>query len=246
MSNRYDWMNKPIRKVAIIGGSPSRTQAPFADMSWDIWAFSNRRFRMSRVTRWFEIHAKKAMQRDFRKTKTRRSFQEHWAFLQRATCPVYMQKSHRAIPTSVRHPLSAAVERFGRCFTSSASYLVALAIMEQYEGIGLWGVDLTIPHHFVHQHQALGYLLSIARQEGIHVYLPNTSRIVIPAEPRFVPTRYLYGYDWNAPNAWWNKRRRKRRRRCAVLRYAARRRSRSSLRKANKRRSRTRRKRRSL
>src|SRR5690606_1531584 len=45
------------RKVAIVGGGPTRRYAPYRDESWEIWAFSSRRSRYPRVTRWFEIHS---------------------------------------------------------------------------------------------------------------------------------------------------------------------------------------------
>lgn len=199
------WMGKPIKKVAIVGGSQSRKYAPFDDPTWDIWAFSNRRLPIPRVTRWYEIHAVQSLRR-LRRTPSRRDFKEHWSLLRRQKCPVYMQRTHKDIPNSVAYPLDEAIAEFGRCFTSSASYAVAMAIMEGYQGIGLWGVDLTIRKHYVYQRRAIEYLLSVARIRGIKVYLPPTSRLKVPKRPRPVRTKILYGYDWNAPGAWWKKR----------------------------------------
>src|SRR5690606_31825902 len=45
------------KKVAIVGGGPSRRLAPFGDETWDVWAFSSLRLKTPRVTRWFEMHA---------------------------------------------------------------------------------------------------------------------------------------------------------------------------------------------
>ena len=37
------------KKVAIVGGGPSRRLAPYSDPSWEIWAFSSRLYRYPRV-----------------------------------------------------------------------------------------------------------------------------------------------------------------------------------------------------
>ena len=50
-------MEEKPKKVAIVGGGPSRRRAPYDDETWEIWAFSSRAWRYPRVTRWFELHS---------------------------------------------------------------------------------------------------------------------------------------------------------------------------------------------
>ena len=45
------------RKVAIVGGANTRRLAPYADDTWEIWAYSSLRLTTPRITRWFEMHA---------------------------------------------------------------------------------------------------------------------------------------------------------------------------------------------
>lgn len=213
-----------LRKVAIVGGGNTRKKAPFDDESWEIWGFSSKAWRFPRVNRWFELHAMTDLrqQLSYRK-KGRRSFAGYMRFMRRLDCPVYMQKVHPTIPTSVAFPLDDVLARFGRCFTSSVSYMVALAMMEGVDVLGLWGVEVR-RREYLHQRPALKYLLSLARQEGITISLPAGSTIRIPTAPRPVTTRVLYAYDWRSPGAWWRARVRRRMRRMAQRRASTRKR----------------------
>lgn len=196
------------KKVAIIGGAKSRTQAPYHDPSWDIWAFSSLRLHTPRITRWFEMHALGDLKGQLRReTRYRRSFSSYMRFLSHLDRPVYMQRTHKAIPKSVKYPIRAALRNFGKCFTSTASYLIALAIMEGYGTIGVWGVHLVARRVYTRQRPEIEYLLGVAKRRGIKVYLPAGCPLRIPTKPVFVPTDILYGYDWQSPKAWWRKKR---------------------------------------
>lgn len=48
-------MNK---KVAILGKLVSKFNAPFDDMSWDIWTLNYHNEDLPRVTLWFDLHTK--------------------------------------------------------------------------------------------------------------------------------------------------------------------------------------------
>lgn len=207
-------MPPPTKKVAIIGGATSRSRAPYDDPSWDIWAFSSLRLHTPRITRWFEMHALEDLQAQLKKDTPRRlSYHSYLHFLQQLNCPIYMQCTHDHIPNSIPYPLQDALDSFGRCFTSTASYLIALAILEGYETMGIWGIHLTERSVYARQRPGVEYLLGVAKQRGLHVYLPEGSPLRIPASPVLTPTDILYGYDWTSPKAWWRKKRRKKTRR---------------------------------
>ena len=114
-------MDEKLKKVAIVGGGPSRRKAPFDDETWEIWAFSSRAWKYPRVTRWFELHSMIDLRDQLSTYRPgRRSYRGYMRMLRQMTCPVYMQKEHPAIPNSVTYPLDLALERFGRCFTSTS------------------------------------------------------------------------------------------------------------------------------
>lgn len=202
------------RRVAIVGGASSRTLAPYDDPAWEIWAFSSLRLKTPRFTRWFEIHALDDLREQLRRdTERRLSFTSYMRFLKSLDCPVYMQKRHADVPASVEYPLQQVLEHFGKCFTSTASYLIALAILEGYQTIGVWGVHLTERTVYARQRPGVEYLLGVAAQRGIEIVLPEGCPLRVPTRPVFPATEILYGYDWRSPRAWWRKRPRRRPRR---------------------------------
>lgn len=197
---------RPLRRVAIVGGAWTRRLAPYDDPSWEIWAFSSLKVRTPRITRWFEMHAPGDLRSQLRRdTRKRYSYGTYVLFLQELSCPVYMQEAYAWVPGSVRYPLEEAVAAFGRCFTSTASYMIALAILEGASELGLWGIHLTHRTVYARQRPGVEYLLALARRHGVRITLPRSSPLRIPAEPKPVRTRVLYGYDWQHPGAWWRK-----------------------------------------
>ena len=193
--------------MAIVGGARSRVRAPYGDGTWEIWAFSSLRLETPRITRWFEMHALEDLQSQLvAATPKRYSFEEYMRFLRGLECPVYMQRAHPDIPRSVEYPLQLALQEFGRCFTSTASYLLALAILERFDTIGVWGVHLTEKTVYARQRPGVENLLAAARERGVEVYLPPGCPLRIPKQAVMKPTEVLYGYDWQSPKAWWRKR----------------------------------------
>lgn len=194
------------RKIAIVGGHPSRREAPFMNEQWDIWAFSSLRVHSPRISRWFEMHALEDLKGQLpTPTRRRRSFLSYMRYLRRLACPVVMQRTHAWLPNSVRYPVRDAIAAFGRCFSGTAAYMIALAIMERYATIGLWGIRLEAGDAYARQRPAVEYLLGVARQHGIEVYLPPGCSLHIPARPVLPRAELLYGYEWRSPRAWWRK-----------------------------------------
>lgn len=203
-------LSNPKRIVAIVGGGPTRTSAPFANPKWEIWAFSSKKWKYPRVTRWFELHAMEDLRSQLAEPKKgRRSFKGYMRYMKGLRCPVYMQARHPDIAASVPFPLQKVLDAFGRCFTSTASYMVALAILEGASVIGLWGINPT-SRSYAYQRPTLEYLLSCAKSRGIKVYLPAKLPLRVTSNPKPVRTPVLYAYDWKSPGAWWVKRKKKR------------------------------------
>lgn len=202
------------RKVAIVGGAHTRRLAPYNDETWEIWAFASLRLNTPRVTRWFEMHALEDLRSQLiRDTVKRRSYESYMAFLKSLDVPIYMQETHPEIPRSVRYPLEDALAAFGPCFGSTVSYMIALAILEAVDTIGVWGVHLTHKSVYRRQRPGVEYLLGVARQQGIDVVLPRGCPLKVPKKPVLPKSDILYGYDWTSPKAWWRAKVRSRRKR---------------------------------
>ena len=82
---------------------------------------------------------------------------------------------------------------FGDYFYSTISYMLALAIAEGFEEIGLWGIDLAHDSEYEYQKPSAEYFLGIARGQGIKIYLPEQSALL--------KGMYRYGYEDMPTNA---------------------------------------------
>lgn len=174
------------RTLAVVAMSPaSREQANKEPLSTEIWGTNSAHTFLHRADRWFEIHHN---YRDCYPV-TQPSGRDHIHFLQHCGIPVYLQETHRSIPTSRRYPREEIVAYYGReWLTSSVAYMVALAVMELERGdeLKLYGVDMVAGPEYTEQLPCAMWYLGIARGKGIKVTTP---------EPCSLFRGPLYGVD---------------------------------------------------
>ena len=145
---KKDQWKRHSDKVAIVGCSDSKDDAPFDNESWELWGVNNLFFHIKRWTRWFEIHniqfdGQKWLRRgspDFRG----QTVNDYVAGLAGMKTPVYMQKKWPQIPNSAAYPVKKIIDHFGDYFTNTISWMIALAIWMGYKEIGVWGVDMAV------------------------------------------------------------------------------------------------------
>lgn len=171
------------KKIALLGSAPSSVRlAPFTDPSWELWACSPGAYphiSPTRVNAWFECHR---YEPPHGYTGPKPWFsQDYIAFMASLRCPVYMVEPVRDISASVAYPKDEMLERFGPFFfTSSLSWMFALAITQGATEIGLWGVDMSAQEEWAFQRSGCHYFISIARAMGIKVTLPPESDLLRP------------------------------------------------------------------
>lgn len=155
----------------------------------------NQLYRMiPRATRWFEIHADylfdQAPGTDYR------------AWMKQAPVPIYMVAKDPEIPTSVAYPIERMIAEFDLgsmrlndklavekgYFHSSVDYMLALAISEGVEEVGVWGIDMAHDTEYVHQKPSGSFWLGVAKGRGIKVTIPAASALLNSQG-------YRYGYD---------------------------------------------------
>lgn len=172
------------RDVEILGFTGDRRAAPL--VASEIWGLNQLYQEMTEVpwTRWFEIH-----DLDFLKGWN----PEYVEWLRGLTIPVYMQKHHEEIPSSIAFPRDEVNhdlgERFGFSFdyfTSSFSYMVALALYEGFNAIGLYGVSFILDGEATYERPGLEYLVGIAQGAGVDVTIGPASQLL--------RINYVYGY----------------------------------------------------
>lgn len=170
------------KKVAIVGFAEStRHLAPYGDDSVEIWAMNQLYRHIPRATRWWEMHRRE----DFLADQVPGTDYLRW--LQNCPIPIYMVQHFDDIPSSVSFPLDKAIGIFGDYFYSTISYMIALAIMEEFEEIQIWGIDLSHDSEYEYQKPSAEYLLGVAKGLGIDIRIPPQSALL--------KGMYRYGYQ---------------------------------------------------
>ncbi len=134
------------------------------------------------VDRWFEIHPE---------IEQLRGGWLSWAIENQKRCD--LQAPHPELENSSAYPIDRITSKFGRYFTSTASYMIASAIDEGAEGIGLFGVNMSTDGEYQNQKPCCEYLIGIARGRGIKVH-------IAPGSPLLLSEKGLYGYEYNEPS----------------------------------------------
>lgn len=196
-------MEKKFKKVAIIGCSDSKSEAPWDDKDWEFWGVNNLFLTLNDKpwTRWFELHTftcqnatfSRRWKYDFRGQKVN----DYMTGLSKLKCPVYMQQKWDIIPNSKIYPIKEILETFGGYFTNTISYEIALAIYMGFEEIGIYGVDMAVDTEYHHQRPSCEYFIGLALGKGI--------KITIPEEADLIKTRFPYGFGEKKEDAWMKK-----------------------------------------
>lgn len=169
-------------KVAIVGSADtSRDLAPYADESWDIWTLNDMYKVAPRMDRTFQLHDP---------DRVRQLDPEGWTFITTTQVPVWMHRPVPEVSTAQQYPTETIVKEFGRYFTNSISWMIALAIYEGADEIGVWGVDMAHGTEYAAQRPSCEYFLGIAKGRGIPLHLPEVSDLL--------KCRELYGLESSA------------------------------------------------
>ena len=172
--------------VAILGSaSSSLRDVPWMSKSVERWAgasfYKYHKNFAGLVDRWFEIHPE---------VERLREGWLSWVIENQKRCD--LQVSHPELENSSAYPIDRITARFGRYFTSTVSYMIASAIDEGAESIGLFGVNMSTEGEYQNQRSCCEYLVGVARGMGIKVHVANGS-------PLLQEERGIYGYEYNEP-----------------------------------------------
>jgi len=180
----FDEQFPPRKKVAIVGFSESTLDlAPYHDPEWAIVG-ENQLYRfLPRATRWYEMH------KDYLSDEVKGTDYKKW--LRECPIPIMMVEAHSEYPASVRYPIEERVAQFGEVFTSSVAYMLADAIAEGAEEIGVYGIDMIHETEYGYQKPACMMLLSYAMAKGIKVTIPEDSALL----KMYGKSKWRYGYE---------------------------------------------------
>lgn len=196
----------PVRKktgVAIIGFTDHREQAFKLDPNeFELWGLNElyRYVDIKKFDRWFEIHPRKVIDPD----------KAHIEGLGKIEgIPIYMQEHYDDIPMSRALPkdeIEKAIGESGDYQTSSISWMIGLALLEGFEKIHLYGIDMAQETEYSEQRPCVEFLLGIAQGRAVETYLPDESDILKAIG------QYAYGFAGSGFNLklqdrmdWLNK-----------------------------------------
>ncbi len=172
-------------KIAILGSAPSSTLlAPFDDPDWAIWCTSPSVFATCGAKRsdvWFELHRwlpYKPAQLGAPGTRPWFSPEFH-AFLKAYQGTVFMTEQQPDIPNCTPFPYKDLLDKYGPYFfSSSVSWMLALAIEQAPKAIGLFGIDMAAGEEWGYQRPACQHFVGLAKAMGIDVVLPPESDLM--------------------------------------------------------------------
>lgn len=153
-------------KVAVIGlWTETHGLAHWDDPQWEKWglAWDADVFRMDRA---FEIHPASEW-----KGYVPKDYIERLGMLPR----LYLAEPPPELPNAERFPIEEVAKTAGDYLSSSVAYLMALAIHEGAEEIGLYGVAMEGNDEYAYQRPNMEYLVGLARGRGIKVHIPEQS-----------------------------------------------------------------------
>lgn len=175
-------------KVAIVGFAPSSmtdVRPYFDDPSFEIWGLNQLTLAFpmmgQKATRWFQLHTRREYDMAVR------DHSHHNWLAEQKSFPIYMQERDPEIPMSVPFPKDMMLDKFGRYFTNSISWEIALAIHEGFSDIYIFGVDMATDQEYREQRPSCEYFVGWARALGINVFIPPKSDLC--------KTMWLYPFE---------------------------------------------------
>ncbi len=201
-------------KICIVGCADTKDIVPFNDNSMEFWGVNNLygvQITGMHYDRWFEIHNIELIDGKYYRRENPefrgQTVDQYMKGLGKLACPViYMQKKWDIVPNSVAYPLDLITASFGRYFTNTISYEIALAIYMLKFGtlppaenpeIIVYGVDMAVGTEYAHQRPSCEYFLGVAAGLGI--------KVTIPDEADLLKTRFMYGFEERKRSAWAKK-----------------------------------------
>lgn len=177
------------RKVAIVGYAPSsRDLAPYNDKTFKIWGVNELYKIVPRVDVLFELHDRKWFRSKARNPR-------HLEWLKTTEIPVFTLQKFNDIPASIKYPIEDVkkfLAPYNGYFTNSISYMIALAIMLQFDEIHIYGVDMATDEEYQFQRPSVEFYLGIAA--GIYK-TSGKCFVYIPPECDLLKTMFQYGYE---------------------------------------------------
>lgn len=177
----------PTRKIAILGTTPSRLEAPIDDPTWEIWTIGPGGKDAHRWDRLYETHtvwpeefaeylddlSRVEAPREVHSIVPMQTRMKHWAARWKHDAAWLAKKITGNWATNVVIDRDALFERHRRMwFSTSICYALVDAIEIGATHIGCFGIDLESDEEHISQFIGCAHFLDIARLKGIELSFP--------------------------------------------------------------------------
>src|SRR6266700_1497434 len=136
---------RPAQKIALLGFTEHRSQAPFADPAWQIWGINDLYIDLPPIPAerlaWFQLHAfttkVQTIAGEIDSPAAPRDGAGHVNWLREASArlPIFLTSPRPDLPDCNILPKQAIMAYFGsNYFTNSVSWMIGLAIMQLVPG----------------------------------------------------------------------------------------------------------------
>ncbi len=178
-----------MKTVAIVGRGKTCQHAPFNNTEVDIWAFNDNAhtlYKEKRLTAMFEMHPDWENAPRLNDVPGIPEYRE-WLH-QPHTFPIYMHGHDPRIPASVRYPKEKVEAIFRDTFykgitevkefyTSTTPYAIALAILQGYKRIEIYGVELTQETEYQEHRDSVFFWMGRASAMGARIIIHEDSKL---------------------------------------------------------------------
>lgn len=169
-------------KIAIIGTGPGWERAPFDDKAWNIWTLAGLHDRCE-PDRVYEIHTGQEIADAWKNDPMPMKM----AWLKRQNLIIH-PSLQTTFPEGKVFDYQKYMDRHGNYFTSSIAWMLAEAIDEKPEEIGIFGVGMASQTEYAHQKPGCTYLIGWAKALGIKVSIQEGSELMVAP--------YIYGLQY--------------------------------------------------
>lgn len=170
--------------VYIVGFAPSWSSTPWDQPDSHYWGMNalHKLAPDKKWNAWFQLHDVAEHHPD--------DMAEHMEWLANQDMPVYMWEEHLAkypLPNGVPYPREQILTKYGRYFTNTVSWMIAMSIEVKFQKIGVYGVDMAQDTEYQSQRPSCEFFLGWAAGAGLEIDIPKTSDLL--------KAPYLYGLE---------------------------------------------------
>ncbi len=179
-----------MNKVIMIGYAYSKNEVNWQIEDTEYWILNDMYDIVPKFDRLFDIHDDENLKNRI----ARRSDLNHFEELKKIKKPIYLQREWNEIPYSKKYPLDIIKKEFhipamgDKIFmTCSVCFMLALAILQGFKEISLYGIDQAIDDEYAVELPGVLYWLGIAFGKGIKINISESSPLL--------KSYFVYGYE---------------------------------------------------